>query len=135
MAEVMFRRMLEKKGFDEEYACSSAGIYAFEGDPATFEARTVIREYGLDLKEHSARVLDHEAIKNSYLLLTMTRDHKRMILDVYPETADKLFTLKEYAGYRQDDWDIGDPFGYDITVYRACLVELETVLHKIMDKL
>ncbi len=135
MAEALFSRILNEEGYADGYSCSSAGIYAFEGDPASVEARNVIREYGLDLTEHYARVLDDKAIRNAYLLLTMTGDHKRMILEVYPEAADKVFTLKEYAGYKRGNWDIRDPFGYDEKVYRACVQELEAVLHKILDKL
>ena len=79
-------------------------------------------------------VLDFDAIRDAYIVLTMTRDHKRMIL-MYIEAADKVFTLKEYAGYPEDDWDISDPFGYDIEVYESCAEELETVLLKILDRI
>ena len=74
-------------------------------------------------------------IKEAYIILTMTRDHKRMILDVFPEAADKVFTLKEFADYPEDDWDISDPFGYSEEVYKDCAEEIETALLKILDKL
>ncbi|HEY8422328.1 MAG TPA: low molecular weight protein arginine phosphatase [Thermoclostridium sp.] len=135
MAEAIFRSILEAEGYDNEYTCSSAGVYAFEGDNSTCEAIEAMKKYGLDISNHYARVLDFEMVQNAYVILTMTRDHKRMILDVYPEAADKVFTLKEYAGYTEDDWDISDPFGFDIDVYEACAEEIETVLLKILDRL
>jgi len=135
MAEALFRSILEAEGYDNEYECSSAGVYAFEGDSSTVEAIEAMKKYGLDISKHYARILDYEMIQNAYIILTMTKDHKRMILDVYPEAADKVFTLKEFAGYTEDDWDISDPFGFDVDVYEACAEEIETVLLKILDRL
>lgn len=135
MAEALFRSILEAEGYDNEYECSSAGVYAFEGDSSTVEAIETMKKYGLDISKHYARILDYEMIQNAYIILTMTKDHKRMILDVYPEAADKVFTLKEFAGYTEDDWDISDPFGFDVDVYEACAEEIETVLLKILDRL
>jgi len=135
MAEALFQRILVKTGRDNEYSCCSAGVYAYEGDPASAEARKVIEKYGLNLSGHAARILADEAIREAFLILTMTGNHKRMLLDVYPGAADKAFTLKEFAGFDSNRWDIQDPFGQDISVYQACAEELEAALHKIMDKL
>lgn len=135
MAEALFNSILEAEGYDKEYTCTSAGVYAFEGDNAAYEAIQAMNNYGLDISKHYARVLTYEMIQKAYIVLTMTRDHKRMILDVYPEAADKVFTLKEYAGYTKDDWDISDPYGFNEEVYEACAEELETVLLKILDRL
>lgn len=135
MAEILFRSILRQEGYTGLYSCSSAGVYAYEGDGATPEAQQAVNGYGLDLSKHYARVLDDEAIRNAYIVLTMTRDHKRMILEVYPEAADKVYTLKEYANYGEEDQDISDPFGYGTEAYEACIKELETALLKILDKL
>lgn len=135
MAEALFRSILESRGYDDKFTCSSAGVYAFEGDNASYEAIAEMKKYGLDISKHYARILDYDMIKNAYVVLAMTKDHKRMILDVYPEAADKVFTLKEYAGYDEDDWDISDPFGCSTEVYEACAEEIETALLKILDRL
>ena len=135
MAEALFQRLLEKTGHDNEFSCSSAGVYAYEGDPASAEARKVIAKYDLNLSGHAARTLTDEAIREAFLILTMTGKHKRMLLDVYPGAADKAFTLKEFAGYNSNNWDIQDPFGQDTTAYQSCAEELYAALHKIMDKL
>lgn len=135
MAEALFNSIIEAEGFDKEYTCSSAGVYAFEGDNASYEAIEAMKNYGLDISQHYARVLDFDMIQDAYVVLTMTKDHKRMILDVYPEAADKVFTLKEYAGYPDDDWDISDPFGGSTEVYEDCAEEIETALLKILDRL
>ncbi len=128
MAEALCKRILKKKGLMSEYECSSAGVYAYEGDSASYEAISVLKKNGLDISGHYARVLDPDMIRNSYIILTMTRDHKRMI-------RDKLYTLKEYAEYDRDDWDISDPFGLDENAYFTCMSEIENAIFKILDKL
>lgn len=135
MAEAIFRKLLQQEGFSDEYSCSSAGVYAYEGDPASLEARHIIKKYGLDLSGHYARTLDDEAVREAFIILTMTGKHRRTLLEVYPEAADKTFTLKEFAGYDSSDWDIRDPFGYDEKVYQECAEELKAAFHKILDKL
>lgn len=133
MAEAIFHRLLTQKGTTDKYSCSSAGVYAYEGDGASPEAQQAVKKFGLDISRHYARTLDEEIISKAWLILTMTGDHKRMILEVYPEALDKVFTLKEYA--EQGNRDITDPFGCGIEAYKACAEELETVLLKISDKL
>lgn len=135
MAKALFNTILETEGYENEFTCSSAGIYAFEGDSAPYEAIEAMKKYGLDISKHYAQILNFDMIKDAYVVLTMTKNHKRMLLDVYPETADKVFTLKEYAGYDESDWDISDPFGYNEEIYEACAEEIETALLKILDKL
>jgi protein-tyrosine phosphatase len=135
MAEAFFNKIIKEEGYDKEYTCSSAGIYAYEGDCASYEAIQVMKNHGLDISRHYSKVLDHKAVREAYIILTMTRDHKRMVLDVYPEAADKIFTLKEFAEYTKDDWDITDPFGLGLGAYEACAEELKTVLYKILDML
>jgi len=135
MAEALCAGILKKNSLATEYDCLSAGVYAFEGDSASYEAISVLKRNGLDISSHYARTLDLDMIRNSYIILTMTRDHKRMILDVFPEAADKLYTLKEYAEYDQNDWDISDPFGLDENAYFYCMTEIENAIFKILDKL
>jgi protein-tyrosine phosphatase len=135
MAEALCQSLLKKKGLASEYDCSSAGVYAYEGDSASYEAISVLKKSGLDISEHYARTLDLDMIRNSYIILTMTKDHKRMILDVFPESADKVYTLKEYAEYDRNDWDISDPFGFDEKAYFTCMSEIENAIFKIFDKL
>lgn len=135
MAEALCKRILKKRGLTDEYDCLSAGVYAFEGDSASYEAISVLKKNDLDISGHYARTLDFDMIRNSYIILTMTRDHKRMILDVFPEAADKLYTLKEFAEYDRNDWDISDPFGLDENAYFACMSEIENAIFKILDRL
>jgi protein-tyrosine-phosphatase len=139
MAEAIFtglQKGKDKSKFKDQYEVSSAGIYAFEGDSASYNAIKVIQdEYNANLKTHRAKVLDWKDIQDSWLILTMTVHHKEMILDIYPESADKVFTVKDFAGIKDHNPDICDPFGQDYETYKKCAREIEKVLGLVAEKL
>jgi Low molecular weight phosphotyrosine protein phosphatase. len=134
MAAAMFNSLLDEEESREVQACS-AGIYAFENDPANEMAIEVMKnEYGIDLSTHRAKVLDADDIRGAWLILAMTEEHKRMILDIYPESAGKLYTLKDYAEVHEGGPSISDPFGGDYETYKLCAKEIETALMKLAEK-
>lgn len=135
MAEALFKQLLEERGnLKEKLEVASCGVYAFEGDPASDEAILIMREeFGINLRPHRAHVLDIQDIKGCWLILTMTNHHKEMILDIYPEGADKVYTLKDYA--QGENGDVLDPFGSDEKAYKDCAYEIESCLLDLLDKL
>ena len=60
---------------------------------------------------HAARNLDENMVRRADLILVMTRQHREWLTEEFPEAASKHFLLKEYAGIKDDDPDISDPFG------------------------
>lgn len=112
----------------------SAGLYAHEGDPATREARQVIAAYYQgNLLHHRAQVLHHEQLEASSLILTMTAHQRDSLLDIWPDVADKVFTLSEYAvGI---DADVEDPYGLDEEAYIATAAQISDLIVKLIDKL
>ncbi|HZK35048.1 MAG TPA: low molecular weight protein arginine phosphatase, partial [Bacillota bacterium] len=85
-------------------------------------------------------------IDGAYLILTMTLRHKNMILDIYPNAADKVFTLKEYVlldeneedehgNKAYEDMDVIDPFGGDYEIYKDCALEIEELLFEVIDRI
>jgi protein-tyrosine phosphatase len=140
MAEGIFRDMLKNKNINN-INVSSAGISAFEGDRANDKAAEALMENNIDISGHKARQLTADMIKNSDLILTMTKSHKMMILNAFPDEKNKTFTLKEYAmavsGENTDgkNLDIADPFGMDYNVYKKCMLEIKSELIKIINNI
>lgn len=133
MAEALFMNLLENEE-GNGFSVSSAGIYAYEGDPANTMAVDVLKnEFGINLSSHRSRILDIDDVRQAWLILVMTEHHKNMILNVYPESADKIYTLKDYA-QMEGDPDISDPYGGDYDMYKECAYEIESVLMNLMDK-
>ena len=115
----------------------SCGLYAQTGDGPTREAIEVMNEYGIDLKKHRATNIRDSNIKEMDLILCATYSHKMLVLDMYPELVDRVFTLKEYVGYKKEGHksvDLDDPWGYGENVYRHCASELDECLELLLKK-
>lgn len=110
MAEALLRRRLEELRI-AGVAVGSAGLAAFPGDPATPEAVEVLGELQIDHSGHRSRQLTLDLLREADLVLTMETRHKRAILQHLPEVADKVYTLREFAGLAGQG-DVEDPLKY-----------------------
>lgn len=103
MAEALFKKILEDIGKNTKgIKIKSAGTAAMENQPATPQAISVMREMGIDLSSHRATLLTPKLIDEADLILTMTLDHKRRILEMYPEAHGKVYLLKEFVEEKRD---------------------------------
>lgn len=138
MAEALFRDNINKNYSDRNIEVMSAGIYAYEGDPASHHALETMNDYGVDLSAHRAKQLKKEMIESANLILTMTEGHRRNVILLHPELKDKIFTINEYA--YQDDIqksknDIVDPYGKNKEEYTKCAKELEEALKRVLERI
>lgn len=133
-----------------ELKISSAGLFAVEGDEANEEAEKALKKlYGIENEKHKARQLTEEMAEESDLIFTMEESQKHAILDCYPETEGKVFSLKEFAlGQQGEDGeedagdplggnriDVDDPYGGDLETYMECAQEIAELLKLLMKKL
>ncbi len=136
MAEIIFKDILEREGVGQDFHISSGGTHALEGGGANPTAKKAMEERGLSLDQHRSRGLSRELIDRSDLILTMTLNHKNVVLYLNPEAQGKVFTLKEYVGGSgQGDVDIMDPFGQSLEFYKKSGQEIEENLQKLYLKL
>ena len=110
----------------EEIEVKSAGLFAMPGSPISQNAKSVLNEQNIDFV-HTAQIVSLEDLKWANLILTMTTGHKEALLQNFPQMADKTFTLKEYVR-NNNDLDVFDPFGGDISTYRDTLRELSGLM-------
>lgn len=134
MAEAIFKKMLEEKGL-QGIQVSSAGVSVFYPSSASEQAVSVMSERGIDLTQHQSRQVTESLIEQADIILTMTRNHKQVLLRMHPQAENKIFALKEYAyGVGDmDDMDISDPFGLSVDSYRLCSDEIFYALKKILE--
>ena len=135
MAEGIFNQILADNDDDDGHV-TSAGISVYVSTSASAEAIEVMEDMGVDISDHMSTQITEEMVVNADLVLVMTTGHKNILIDLFPEHTEKIFTLLEYA-YGSED-DIADPFGMDIDAYRECALEIkgaiETVYEKIKNK-
>ncbi|MDX8363682.1 low molecular weight protein arginine phosphatase [Cytobacillus sp. IB215665] len=110
----------------------SAGIYANNGSTASANANEVLGEKDIVL-DHNSSQLEKEHIDWSTYILTMTSNHKHLIVNAFPEALYKTYTLKEFV--EGEGGDISDPFGGSVQTYRQTMLELERLIEKLYKKL
>ena len=117
MAEGLFRAHNgeEKTGL----TAASAGLI-HRGRPAGV-ARTRLTaagERGADISAHRSRQLTaRDWPESAKYLVCMTGAHYDRLCELFPDCADKIFTLLPE--------DISDPFGGDLATYRRAAAEID----------
>src|SRR5690349_8821362 len=91
MAEGLFGAALEEnKNLRKQYKAASAGVSAFDGEPASVNAVKVLKDkWGIDIGRHQARRITREEAENADIILAMTRSHKEMLLSAFPGIGRK----------------------------------------------
>ncbi len=117
MAAVVLNQLLEKEGLSEKYEATSAGVAAFDGQPATPNAVEVAKEEKLDLSGHKSRRITLEDIQEAEQIFVMTEDQRRLLSGAVPGAESKITVMR-----------IPDPYGGDIEVYRDCFKQIRIFL-------
>lgn len=120
---------------DNMYYITSAGISAIEGEGASANSKVAMDKYGIDMSSHRATPIDRSDIKEADYIFVMTKIHKRIVGEMYPELKEKIFTLKEFAYEDYNNMDIDDPWGYNIEVFTEIAKEIVDCVDKIFEKI
>lgn len=94
MAEGLFRLVAARRGIMAE--AQSAGVHAVNGMPISGHAADILQDKGAECPMASQE-LTAELTEWADLILTMTTDHKKQVIQQFPETVGKTFTLMEFA--------------------------------------
>lgn len=131
MAEGIMKKKAQEEGLDIEVC--SCGVYAEDGDSATYNACQAASEYDVDITEHRATNIRNSKIEDMDVILCATKGHKRLVLQLHPELSDKVYTMKEFVNGQEED--IADPWGYDMSTYRKCADEIVQAINKTIEKI
>ena len=126
MAEGIMKSIVKAKNLSIEV--ESAGINAIEGDRVSSNAVIVLEEMGIDISSHKAKQVTKQMLDESDLILTMTKQHKEILLRGFKDLDDKIYAFKEFSyKYVSNDKsiDILDPYGGNYDIYKYCSKELE----------
>jgi len=95
-AEVILRDELGRTGI----TAASAGVKALVGQSMTPEAAALAHAYGVPedlIGAHRARWLDERHLRTPALVLAMTREHRRAVVELSPSATRRTFTVRELA--------------------------------------
>lgn len=95
LTEYLLRQGMERwTGID----VASAGTDALVGNPMTTETIAIAKQYGVAAtEEHRARLVAVEQLRESSLVLALTREHRSAIVALLPRGSRRTFTLRELA--------------------------------------
>jgi protein-tyrosine-phosphatase len=109
MAEGFLRDFFLKIGLNVNISSGGIASNARDGMLISMDAKLAMKEIGITLSE-SATSLDlkkhHELVENADLILTLTKNHKKKMQELFNIDGKEIMTIKEFAG---DAGDIEDP--------------------------
>lgn len=76
---------------------SSAGTHALIGHPMDERAATYSLQLGGDPSAHRGRQLTVDHVRAADLILAMSREHRRAIVELLPRASRFTFTVREFA--------------------------------------
>lgn len=98
---------------------SSAGLVPFGSIPST--TLEVLRERGISVDGQSSKALRLENVSSADLVVNMTG---RAGASIFERQMPPM-----------EDWDVGDPYGSDLTVYREICQEIELRIENLARRL
>ena len=101
--------------------CSSAGIAAVEGQPASENAVLACKEWGIDLTGHRAHKLTGADLAQWDVFFVMSPTHG-YILERAGAPAGQIYV----------NGTVADPYGQDLDAYRACRDRLREEIERFL---
>ena len=93
---------------------------------------TLLKKRGLDVSAHRAVQLTANDVRHADVILTMTAKHKSKVVELYPDSAAKTFTLSEYATGNQTD--VADAYGKPMDVYVEMVKQVDGYIPTVITK-
>lgn len=126
MAERLMRHFLSGK---KDISVASAGVSAQSGSAASQAAVIALAEEGIDLRDFRSQPVTEELLSRSTHVITMTRDHKRLLTLFFPEHESKIRLLGEFT---RSGGDVPDPIGQGVPIYKRCRDVMKSALSQIL---
>ena len=130
MAEGILRTLLARENI-QDVQTASAGIMAFEGNPAEPFAVAVCGKKDVDISGHRSTMLTRSMLEESNLVLTMEKMQYLIVRGMIPNDKGKMFLLTAYGGDGSED-DIEDPIARDIEAFDDCYNTLHMEILRIL---
>jgi tRNA threonylcarbamoyl adenosine modification protein (Sua5/YciO/YrdC/YwlC family) len=130
MAKALLEKKLKEKNRDDVEVLS-AGIIMLDGMSATEPTIEVLKIEGIDVSSHSSQKVTKEMLKKSDIILVMEHLHEQRVLELAPETKNRLFLLKEFAKINDSQLDIDDPIGKPQEFYEKTFAIIKEAIEKV----
>jgi protein-tyrosine phosphatase len=130
MAQGLLQQYLDENGITT-VEVRTAGVMTIPGLLPTPEAVQVMDGSGIDIRKHRSAPLTPEMIRKADLVLGMTPFHVQFALRLADDARHKTFLLKEYAKSDLKNYQISDPMGATLEVYKRVFREIKLAIDKL----
>ncbi len=120
----LLKDRLQKKGIGD-WTVSSAGTWAQMKRGAARNSILVMTEYGLDISDHIAQMIEEAHLRESDLILCMESGHVEALKFEFPFYSDKVFLFTEMAGA---PYSVHDPYGEPFDAFQKMAAELAEIV-------
>lgn len=126
MAEGLLAHLLHHRS---DVEVLSAGVAAYQGQPASSQAVEVMAELNIDISRHRSRFLTPELVRTADYILVMCYSHLDAVLLQYPSAAEKTYLVRQFqTDLKPNQREIEDPIGFPIAIYRRCRDQIHQAL-------
>ncbi len=132
MAQGYMKKAMEDRGI-KNVEVRTAGVMTIPGLIPTAEAAQVMKAADVDVSGHRSSPLTHELIRKADLILGMTPFHVQYALRMSDDAKGKTYLLKEYAESDVKNYQITDPMGATLEVYKRVYREMKLAIDKMLD--
>lgn len=133
MAEAIAKNIFARYNISAEI--NSAGIMANNSSPASVNAINALKDLDLniDISGHRSQPVNQKLIDESDYIFVMTQAQKKFLDQKFFYAKDKIFLIYNFAC--GNNYDIIDPFGCDLKIYKECADELKNLIDLVVQKI
>lgn len=124
MAEAILKSKIKQRKI-KWWDVASCGMFAEVGGTISQGSAAALSEAGIALKKFAPRQLTQDIIDRSYAVICMTEKQKQVL-----ENCGKVYSVKDLCGF-----DIPDPYGGNMDVYRAARDAIAIACDSVIEKI
>lgn len=138
VAEFLFRDIVTKNLGQEssEYEISSAGIYAYPNDTASYESSMLLKNYyNLKLDNFRSQAINPYMFNKDTLFVAMTIKHKEALEKLKENLTLPDANIITFSDISHTAKDISDPYASGLNAYENMIKQVEEYCYLLFDYL
>jgi protein-tyrosine-phosphatase len=131
VAEALLRDRLHRSG-REQWKVGSAGTWAHPGQHAAEFSTQLMGEQGLDIENHSSRIVTDTLLTTTDLVLCMEIGHAEALRAEFPHEQHKIYLLSDMSDRH---YSVKDPYGGPLEAYQSMVAEVAGLIDEGMPRI
>lgn len=125
MAEHLMRHALAAEHAPlSELKIASAGVAAWNGEPASKHAITALKKVGIPLI-HESQIVSQDLLNQCFAVFCMTKSHHESLMRCFDVLPPHILCMRALIpDISNDRIEIADPYGQNLQSYEDCRDEM-----------